>query len=153
MSSRSISPARLELKRDLAVELLRSCGAARLPINGSSMLPSLWPGDILDVRRQNATEIQPGHVVVFQRDSRLVAHRVVRRLDRNGSTLLITRGDRRWKPDAPVFPHQLLGRVEAVERGDRRFQPSLTCWGRLGSFICWSDLGARLVGRLMRSLR
>jgi signal peptidase I len=144
---------RTELKHDLAVELLRSCGQARLPVNGSSMLPSLWPGDILEVRRQDVAKVVLGQVVVFERDARLVVHRVIRRVRRDGCTLLITRGDRCWRPDAPVSGKELLGCVEVVERGDRRFQPSLTLWAGLGSIICRWDTGARAVGRFMRWLQ
>ena len=150
MSDCDPSITHAERKHDLAVELLRSRGAARLPVNGSSMLPCLWPGDVLAVRHQELAEIQPGQVVVFQRDAKLVVHRVIRQLHREGSTVLITRGYRRWRPDAPVTADELLGRVEAVERGDRRFEPALTRWGRVGSVLCRSELGARMVARLMR---
>ncbi|MGA3213783.1 MAG: S24/S26 family peptidase [Terriglobales bacterium] len=153
MSYAAPASTRVELKHDLAVELLRRCGEARLPVNGSSMLPSLWPGDILEVRHEDVAKIALGQVVVFQRDARLVVHRVIRRVRRDGSTLLITRGDRRWTPDAPVSSKELLGCVEVVERGDRRFQPSLTLWARVGSIICRSEMGARALGRCMRWLQ
>jgi hypothetical protein len=86
--------ARRKLKFDLAVEVLRSFGTAKLPVTGASMLPSFWPGDILEVHRQSAAAILPGEVVVFRRERRLVAHRVVEKLHHQGSTLLVTRGDR-----------------------------------------------------------
>jgi hypothetical protein len=43
--------ARDEVKRHLFVEVLRSFGEARLAVTGASMLPAVWPGDILEVRR------------------------------------------------------------------------------------------------------
>ena len=46
--------ARRKLKFDLAVEVLRSFGTAKLPVTGASMLPSFWPGDILEVHRQSS---------------------------------------------------------------------------------------------------
>jgi signal peptidase I len=149
--STSVNPARrTELKQEMAAELLRSCGTARLPVNGSSMLPALWPGDVLEVRRRPLTEIEPGQVVVFQRRGRLVVHRVIRHMRQDSDTLLITRGDRRWRCDAPVATNELLGHVKAVHRANRQFAPRLTLWSRIGSLLCQSEIYARVVGRLMR---
>jgi len=62
---------------ELAAEVLRSYGRLRLRANGASMLPAVWPGDILHVRRQGVAEALPGDIVLFGREGRLVAHRVV----------------------------------------------------------------------------
>jgi len=62
---------------ELAAEVIRSFGKLRLRANGSSMIPAVWPGDILSVHTQDAHEAQPGDIVLFGRDGRLFAHRVV----------------------------------------------------------------------------
>jgi len=36
----------MNLKCDLAADVIRRFGALRLRVNGFSMLPSIWPGDI-----------------------------------------------------------------------------------------------------------
>ncbi|MGA2133206.1 MAG: S24 family peptidase [Bryobacteraceae bacterium] len=105
------------LKLDLAAEVLTSCGQARLPVTGSSMLPALWPGDLLDVQR--SAEIRPGDVVVYQRHGRLVVHRVA---SRSGDQIT-THGDRLKHPDLPVPAAEILGRVVGVERRGRSVQP------------------------------
>jgi len=68
---------RADLKLSLALDVLRSEGEARLTVGGGSMLPSIWPGDILDIGRVHAAELSPGDIVVFAREQRLVVHRVV----------------------------------------------------------------------------
>jgi len=45
------------------------------------MLPSVWPGDLLIVTRAKPAALRPGDIVLFTRDSRLVAHRVVKQRD------------------------------------------------------------------------
>ena len=35
-----------ELKCDLAADVIRRFGVLRLRVNGFSMLPTIWPGDI-----------------------------------------------------------------------------------------------------------
>jgi len=120
---------------ELAAEVLRSFGKLRLRATGASMLPAIWPGDVLEVRRQAVTDVQPGDVVLFWRRGRLVAHRVVEKLARSGRTLLVTQGDRQSAADAPVSAEDLLGRVIGVRRGNRRKLPLLTFWRRVGVWI------------------
>src|SRR6266568_2706456 len=45
----TIPDARSGLKGELFLEVLRTFGSARLRVTGTSMLPSIWPGDILEV--------------------------------------------------------------------------------------------------------
>ncbi len=62
---------------ELAAEVLRSSGKLHLRANGASMLPAVWPGDILTVSSHDAAEALPGDIVLFARDGKLVAHRIV----------------------------------------------------------------------------
>jgi hypothetical protein len=147
----TIKDTRDELKGQLFLEILKSSGQAKLAVTGSSMLSSIWPGDILEVRRQNTAEICPGEVVLFERDGRLLAHRVVEKVGGPERTLLVTRGDGLRASDWPVSPEELLGRVTAILRGGRRIEPCLTRWGRVVSWmLSRSDLCTRLALRLKR---
>ena len=147
----TIKDIRSELKGQLFLEVLKSSGQAKLAVTGTSMLSSIWPGDVLEVRRQNAAEICPGEVVLFKRDGRLLAHRVVAKVGGPERTLLITRGDRLRMPEPPVSPEELLGRVTAIVRGERRTEPRLTRWGRVTSWVLsHSDLCTSLALRLKR---
>ena len=140
---------RSEAKQSLAVEVLRRFGEARLRVTGSSMLPTVWPGDLVAVRRQSMAEIRQGHVVLFVRDGRFFAHRVVGKICQQDRTLLVTRGDRLKENDPPVSPAELLGRVTGVIRGSRCLVPALTVGRRIGSWLlCRSELGTRLALRL-----
>ena len=55
-------------KRDLAAEVIRQFGEVRLRVNGASMLPSVWSGDVLTVRRRSAAELLPGRIVLCYRN-------------------------------------------------------------------------------------
>jgi len=61
---------------ELAAEVVRAWGKLRLRVTGASMMPALWPGDILSVCN-DAAQALPGDIVVYKRDGRLVTHRVV----------------------------------------------------------------------------
>jgi hypothetical protein len=147
----TIRDTRSELKGELFLEILKSSGRAKLAVTGSSMLCSIWPGDILEVHRRSMAEISPGDVVLFARNGGFAAHRVVQKVEGPERTFLITRGDALRTPDSPVSPEELLGRVTAVLRGGRQLEPRLTSWNRVASWVLSrSDLCTRLVLLLNR---
>ena len=140
-----------ELKRQLVLDAVGRLGEAHLPASGSSMLPSVRPGDVLEVHRESVAGISIGDIVVFEREARLVTHRVVEKLTGPERTLLITRGDALRVPDQPVSPEELLGRVTAILRGGCRLDPRLTRWARVASwFLARSEFCARVARRLSR---
>lgn len=107
------------LKCELAGEVLRSFGSLRLQVRGWSMIPAIWPGDILELERAKTADLSEGEIVLFSRDRRLFAHRV---LKSSGSAIL-TCGDTLPYTDPVVPEGQLLGRVAAVVRDGKCFQP------------------------------
>jgi signal peptidase I len=96
----------------LFIDLLNRVGEARLCALGSSMMPSILPGDTLRVERCNGDDVRVGDVVMFTRHGRLFAHRVVSRVDGT----LVTKGDSLDSSDGPVAPSEFLGRVISVEQ-------------------------------------
>src|SRR5258708_31630032 len=64
------------VKCELAGEVLRSSGRLRLRVTGWSMLPTVMPGDTLIVDLVNGA-VSRGDIVLFNRNQRLFAHRVV----------------------------------------------------------------------------
>ena len=100
---------------ELAAETIRSFGALRLRVTGSSMLPALRPDDVLLIRRCRIEVAGPGDIVLYIRRRRLFAHRVVLR---SGAQLL-TQGDGLAEADVPVTAHELLGKVIRVIRRGR----------------------------------
>jgi hypothetical protein len=105
---------REECKCSLAAEVLRSWGRLRLRAGGLSMLPTLWPGDLLTIRARAFDQAQPGDIALYMREGRLFVHRIVRRSGSGPEAFLITRGDCMSKDDPPVREAELLGRVTHV---------------------------------------
>ncbi len=65
------------VKCELAGDVLRSSGTLRLQVSGWSMLPAIRPGDVLVIHRAGSEDVSKGDIVLFSRDRRLFAHRVV----------------------------------------------------------------------------
>jgi hypothetical protein len=111
----AVSSARDELNCALAAEVLRKFGTIQFRAIGSSMIPAVWPGDILQVRSAGIDEIAVGDVILFWRDSAFCAHRVL--LKRGQS--LVTGGDSVSTSDRPITQTEVLGRVVALSRNGK----------------------------------
>jgi signal peptidase I len=120
MNGRENVPA--ALASGLAGEVVRTFGEVRLRVFGTSMAPSIIPGDLISIQRAGLREISPGEVVLFLQKGRLFVHRVVCSAERLDQPCLITRGDRLCHNDPPVSSSEFLGRVISVERGNRRIE-------------------------------
>jgi hypothetical protein len=118
MNPRELAAATLAC--GLAGEVVRTFGGVRLRVFGTSMVPSILPGDLISVQRAVVTEISNGEIVLYVREGRMFAHRVVGCMDNPEGSLLIARGDRLRHNDPPVSSRELLGKVISIERGDRQ---------------------------------
>lgn len=104
-------------KCELAGEVVNFFGSLRFAATGWSMLPSIWPGEMLVVERINPEQVHIGDVVLCGRDSRLRAHRVVSIIGSGETRRWVTQGDALSTPDPPVNADELLGRVVYLIRG------------------------------------
>jgi len=50
--------SREQLKHNLAAEALRTAGKFRLAAFGYSMLPTLWPGEVLTIQVQSLEQVR-----------------------------------------------------------------------------------------------
>jgi hypothetical protein len=83
-------------------------GELCLPASGFSMGPK--PGGAQGLVIQSTAGQPPpfGSIVVFRRNGQWVAHRLVRRIRRNGQTLCITKGDALGCTDSPPVPEKRI---------------------------------------------
>ena len=105
---------------EMAAEVLRSCGSLCTRVTGRSMLPTIWPGDTLMIKRTTGNDVAEGDIVWFRRGDRFVVHRVVKK---NTSTIM-TRGDAMPQPDPPVSGRDLFGKVAFIMRNGKCIAPS-----------------------------
>jgi signal peptidase I len=135
-------------KCELVSEVLRSAGTLRLRVMGWSMLPVVWPGDTLVIEHVNSAAVSEGDIVLFGRDRRLFAHRVVKKHSTAGDSQILTRGDALLQPDPPVSDSDLLGRVAFILRNGKRIEPRKTlrvAERAVAALVRRSDIAARMV--------
>src|SRR5277367_4245051 len=107
-----MTEAREVHKLELAADVLRASGAIRMAALGASMLPSIWPGDLLSIEHTAGEEIIPGDIVLVARDGRFFVHRLIEK----HSSGWITQGDSLPQPDESVEEAQVLGKVSLIHR-------------------------------------
>jgi signal peptidase I len=118
------SRARDQGRCDLAAEALRSWGVVKLRATGASMLPTLWPGDLLTVRAVGPEQVEPGEVVLYMRQERFFIHRIVSKDLTREDAPLVTRGDCMSENDPAIERSELLGKVTEVQRSGVAFVPA-----------------------------
>ena len=142
---------------ELAGEVVRTFGRVRVRVTGTSMIPAVWPGDVLVVERRAVERIERGEIAVAERDGRLLAHRVIgARADVGGARLtagatLATHGDSLLAADEPLRAEELLGTVISIERGAgaRRPRRKLGIGARILAAVARrSSMAARVFVRL-----
>jgi hypothetical protein len=99
---------------DLALDLLSKFGRLRLKVTGTSMLPGLLPGDVVELSGGGEAPAV-GDLVLFRRGSGLVLHRVLASHDAG----LLTQGDGLRRPDPPLAAAEVLGKVVGLTRRNR----------------------------------
>jgi hypothetical protein len=105
-------------KLSLAVEMLQCHGAVQLRAWGTSMLPIIWPGDLVTIESAAPNELIPGDILLLLRDKSFFLHRLVERSETENSFSWITRGDAMPQNDPPTAASQILGRLVRIDRGD-----------------------------------
>lgn len=133
------------LARELIADVVRSFGEARLRVTGSSMVPAVWPGDILTVRHRDTAELRPGHIVLYRRQGQLVAHRITCICHNS----LTTRGDSLPFDDPSISESEIVGQVVSVVHNGHLTPVGQSLQHRAASFILQrSSFCTRMVLRL-----
>jgi hypothetical protein len=102
---------------DMVREQLGKGLRLRLRLRGRSMLPVVPPGCSLTIRQAGAPDLVPGALVVFEREGRMICHRVEAVAGSWPGAVLRTRGAFLRDDDEPVAASSLVGVVEAVAAG------------------------------------
>jgi len=128
------------LKQELMLDVLRKYGSCRLQVSGTSMLPTLRPGDTVSIESRGLSELKVGDIVLYERCGRFFLHRLVALPAERFPGRLVTRGDSMPQADPAVRVESVLGVLSTVRRGkDWRVVP--------GTMPRMSRLAAALLAR------
>jgi hypothetical protein len=99
-------------EESLFVELLRTGHSAKMIAYGTSMFPSILPGQLVELAPKpfEAPPLGVGDIVLVDSPAGLVLHRFIS----HHGQLLLFKGDSVRGADPLVFPDQMIGRVTRV---------------------------------------
>lgn len=127
----------------LAAEVLYRSGRLRLQVGGESMLPVLWPRDVVEIARCSVEEVRPGEIVLALREGRFFLHRFVGRCPDG----FLLRGDSMPQLDLPYPDVALLGRL--IARQNQRTTLPLRPWSwAVGRLVCHCTIARRAALRI-----
>ena len=136
----------------LVAESLRASGCSRLRVRGESMLPALWPGDVVEIASCSPEDVRPGEIVLALREGRLFLHRFLAPCESSGFLL---RGDSMPGPDPRFPPGAMLGRLvgrvgenRGIAAVTQRRWFAVECSRALGALFCHCGLARRLALKL-----
>ena len=124
----------------LVAEGLRHGSNVRLRVHGESMLPALWPGDVVEIEGCSVSDLRPGEIVLALREGRLFLHRLIAPCKPDGFQL---RGDSVPRSDPDYPPEALLGRLVSGIDEQRDFSASVLIYA-LGRLFSRCGLAQRL---------
>ena len=103
-------------------------------------MPTLWPGDVVEIESCSVAEVGRDEIVFAFRDSRFFLHRFVA----HDTAGFVTRGDSMPAPDPAFTANALLGRLVSVVRDGREVEISRRPWTRMiGLLLCNSGIARR----------
>lgn len=111
--TRSFRP---ELMPPLLRELADQGDCGEIPVRGTSMAPTLHPGDRLRVVPATMDNVRVGDLVVCAGPGGPISHRLVGWWKTRAGWQLLTKGDSAPRLDAPAPGHCLVARVVARVR-------------------------------------
>lgn len=111
-----------DLQQQLILDALRQHGCCRLQVSGTSMLPTLWPGDTVSIENRSLDETAVGDILLYERCGRLFLHRLAAGPTERFPGRLVTRGDSMPHSDPAVRLEAVLGVLAGVRRG-RQWAP------------------------------
>ena len=133
---------------ELVSEVAHAAGEVTLRLTGTSMLPAIWPGDVVTSQRCRVADLRIGQIVLYRGPGVLTAHRLIRITAHH----LVLQGDSRVHPDPPVHLHQLIGPVIAIRRDGRPVRLNRSLRHRVLAFMLrHSELCMRLFLRFANS--
>jgi len=97
----------------LMKDILKRGYCVRVPTLGRSMFPLI--SNIVLIGPAIVKDIIAGDIVVYISGERVVAHRMVRKLIKDGKEILLIKGDT-WFEFREVFPENVIGKVIGVEK-------------------------------------
>ena len=135
--------------KEVSLSLLAEGKSLRIKPSGYSMFPATRPGDIVIIAPvKNRSNLTPGDIVVYKRDSDFVLHRLIDIRHQKEGAFYITRGDSSKNEDKPITADKIVGVVTTIETKRGKIKPH-----RLKIYYCRNRFTVKYIQLLNKLLR
>jgi signal peptidase I len=101
------------------LELLKTNGSLCIQAFGQRMFPFIQDGDFIRIKPVEVNKIKKGDILFCYLSDQLVAHRLVKKISKNGETFFVTKADSGISLNAPIQPKDILGKVVSIKRKEQ----------------------------------
>ncbi|MFD1359122.1 signal peptidase I [Fictibacillus halophilus] len=120
---------------DLVRRVVKKKGSILLPAHGKSMFPFIRQGDICHFDACDPKTYKRGDIVLFTVGSnRLIAHRFMKKIHKDNQTYYLFKGDTNLLFDEPITQEQILGKMTAIERKNKKVNLE-NVWSNIWSLL------------------
>lgn len=133
------------------LEKFANTGSGWLIIISGSMSPFIQIKDQILVKKISPTQIHLGDIITFWQGNILVTHRVIRKINKNGNTYFIEKGDVNTNYSR-VDAQSIIGKVRKIKKGEKEIDIDTLLWKTFNRTIgigLLCALALRVVGRRM----
>ncbi len=100
----------------LCMDILAQENTLRFHAIGKSMAPCINDGDLVEVTAFDVASVCPNDIILYRASwGKVVAHRLLKIYDDNGTPMVITKGDSISVSDPPIRVDQVLGCVKVIQ--------------------------------------
>jgi signal peptidase I len=122
-----------KILRELVSRLLEEGNSIRIPADGYSMFPDIYPGDTIVITPiDDPSTLQEGEIIAWKREHDLVVHRIVSIVSNKDRIVITTRGDSSMAADQPIISETLAGRVQLFDKSGNekltQLRPNIPEW-------------------------
>lgn len=105
---------------DLSKQILQNGWDLHVPIMGMCMYPFFKAGNNIIVKSVKPSDTLVGDIILFWFGESMKAHRLLKKYMWNDKIILLTKGDSSISFDHPIYSENLLGKIVAIEKGDKK---------------------------------
>lgn len=97
--------------------MIQRNGQIDIPSSGKSMMPLIREGNVCRFVAVQISELRRGDILLYAaEDGELVGHRLIRVEEQDGEKRFICKGDSNLRPDPPLLPNRVLGKLVSVKK-------------------------------------
>lgn len=91
----------------------------KIKINDNLMKPYLKRGDVVTIKPATIDHVEPGDLLFYRLGDSMLIRKIIRKIERVGESTIFAKAETSRKPEKPIKPSQVFGKVIKIERNKK----------------------------------